>query len=127
MPYSENEIHRMQSKQAFIAGCTGASERTVSSSVAAGEPLQRKPMTLRAPLSMSPSIAGKLLLAGKYAMKFGDCQCVSPARSLAIFGIVTWFDMHRRQLPQPHPFGDKGLTSSATLLTSPRAQQARSV
>ena len=37
---------------------------TVSSSVAAGDPLQRKPMTLRAPLSMSPSMAGKLLLAG---------------------------------------------------------------
>ena len=52
---------------------------TVSSSVAAGEPLQRKPMTLRAPLSMSPSMAGKLLLAGKYAKKLGDCQCVNPA------------------------------------------------
>ncbi len=36
-------------------------------------------MTLRAPLSMSPSMAGKLLLAGKYAKKLGDCQCVSPA------------------------------------------------
>ena len=36
-------------------------------------------MTLRAPLSMSPSMAGKLLLAGKKAKKFGDCQCVNPA------------------------------------------------
>ena len=36
-------------------------------------------MTLRAPLSVSPSMAGKLLLAGKKAKKFGDCQCVSPA------------------------------------------------
>ena len=36
-------------------------------------------MTLRAPLSMSPSMAGKLLLAGKYAKKLGDCQCVNPA------------------------------------------------
>ncbi len=71
-------------------------------------------MTLRAPLSMSPSIAGKLLLAGKYAKKFGDCQCVSPARSQAIFGIFTRLDMHRRQ---PHPVGDKILRSSATLLT----------
>ncbi len=36
-------------------------------------------MTLSAPLSMSPSMAGKLLLAGKYAKKLGDCQCVNPA------------------------------------------------
>ena len=40
-------------------------------------------MTLRAPLSMSPSMAGKLLFAGKNAKKFGDCQCVSPARNLS--------------------------------------------
>ena len=42
-------------------------------------------MTLRAPLSMSPSMAGKLLLAGKNAKKFGDCQCVSPAGNFSSY------------------------------------------
>ncbi len=36
-------------------------------------------MTLKAPLSISPSSPGKLLLAGKYAKKLGLCQCVMPA------------------------------------------------
>ena len=66
-------------QQEVTGGTADRQGLTVSSSVAAGEPLQRKPMTLRAPLSMSPSMAGKLLLAGKNAKKFGDCQCVSPA------------------------------------------------
>ncbi len=39
--------------------------RTVSSSVVAGEPIQQKPTVLRAVLSISPSIAGKLELEGK--------------------------------------------------------------
>lgn len=38
---------------------------TVSKSVAAGQPLQEKPMMLRAAESISPRIPGKLLLAGK--------------------------------------------------------------
>ena len=53
--------------------------RTVSSSVAAGLPIQEKPMTLKAPLSISPSSPGKLELAGKYAKKLGLCQWVMPA------------------------------------------------
>ncbi len=39
--------------------------RTVSSSVAAGLPIQEKPMMLKAPLIISPSSPGKLELAGK--------------------------------------------------------------
>ena len=59
-------------------GAAGAG-RTVSSSVVAGLPIQEKPMTLNAPLSISPSSPGKLEFAGKYAKKFGLCQCVMPA------------------------------------------------
>lgn len=52
---------------------------TCSSSVAAGEPIHEKPMTLRAAESISPSMPGAEEFAGKYPKKDGDCQCVTPA------------------------------------------------
>ena len=47
----------------------------------AGDPIQQKPTVLRAELNISPSMAGKLELEGKYAKKLGLCQCVMPAHS----------------------------------------------
>jgi hypothetical protein len=53
--------------------------RTIaSSSVAAGEVIQLKPTMLRPALSISPKKPAVLPLDGKYAKKFGLCQCVTP-------------------------------------------------
>src|SRR5271169_5715243 len=59
---------------------TSQSSTCVSSSVHAGLVDQSMPCTPRPEERRSPRIPGPEPLLGKYAKKFGDCQCVTPGR-----------------------------------------------
>src|ERR1700756_3566725 len=59
---------------------TSQSITWVSSSVHAGLVDHSIPCTPRPEESRSPKIPGPEALHGKYAKKFGDCQCVTPGR-----------------------------------------------
>src|ERR1700689_1785703 len=59
---------------------TSQSSTCVSSSVQAGLVDQSMPCTPSPEERRSPRIPGPEELLGKYAKKFGDCQCVTPGR-----------------------------------------------
>src|SRR5271163_4301539 len=59
---------------------TSQSRTCVSSSVHAGLVDQSMPCTPNPEERRSPRIPGPDALQGKYAKKFGDCQCVTPGR-----------------------------------------------
>src|SRR5579862_5671541 len=59
---------------------TSQSMTCVSSSVHAGLVDQSIPCTPKPEDSRSPRIPGPEALHGKYAKKFGDCQCVTPGK-----------------------------------------------
>jgi hypothetical protein len=61
---------------------TSQSRTWVSSSVHAGLVAQSIPWTPRPAARSSPRIDGPELFDGKYAKKFGDCQCVMPGRRM---------------------------------------------
>src|SRR5450432_4342867 len=59
---------------------TSQSSTSVSSSVHAGLVAHSIPCTPSPEESRSPRIEGPDVLLGKYAKKFGDCQCVTPGK-----------------------------------------------
>src|SRR5262245_55714920 len=59
---------------------TSQSKTCVSSSVHAGLVDQSIPCTPSPAESISPRTDGPEMFAGKYAKKFGDCQCVIPGK-----------------------------------------------
>ena len=61
----------------------------VSSSVHAGDVLHSMPCTPRPALRNSPRMLGPLELAGKYAKKFGLCQCVTPGSTMRSTSAIT--------------------------------------
>ena len=56
------------------------SSTCVSNSVHAGLVAHSIPCTPKPAESSSPKMLGPEVLAGKYAKKFGDCQCVIPGK-----------------------------------------------